>query len=905
MLAQVLLNSPRSLPVAVVAALAVVVAVFWLYPAQVREVRWYWRWVLPGLRAAGMLALAAALLKPAVMRPKTADERGAVLVLVDRSRSMAVADNARTPAQLVALAEGMGRLAPGVRSGGAAAVAARAAEARPLLAEAERAFGDLDYARVAGRGVEGARRRVDDAAARLAAALEALRKAADAVGDATVRERLAAVGEPPAAEAGDPRRALADLRAGIDAAGAGAAQAQAAADERLYKADAAVRAACDELGRLSRFQLVEQALLRPGGGLLAKLGAGARVVGYGVAEGLTPLALPMPSSVDPSAAGPATAPATGPTSAPAAPALALQPDGRRSDLVGGVRAALEVAGGGDVAAVVLLSDGRQTGGQAVVTSGLGASGAPVYAVSAAPPAAVRDVAFGKVSVPASAFVGETVTVRAEVRPLGVGEAAVRVTAAVEGGAAQAQTVAVRDGKPAVAEFRLKLERPGAQAVELGLGPVEGETTAENNRERRWVKVLSQKVKVGAFAALPGWDFQYLRNALARTGWVELRAGVLNGAGARLPVSAEEILGLDVLVLGDVSPASLDDSQWSAAYRLISERGGSVVLLAGPANVPGAYGQHLVASYFLPYAAELTPTWRMWPGEEPLFRLVPHPDAAAEPALRLDGGGDAGGGARRWQALPGFFRVLPVGRLKPSARALLVEASSGEPVLTENRVGAGRSFLLGADETWRWRAAGEEVHDRFWLQLIRHAAGEPYAVRSERLALDVNRVAFDAGEVAQAKVRTVGDGGAANLRLEVMRDGKAVRTVPIGQSDGGDAGRFRGTVGPLPAGDYELRLSESGAAEAALSLPLHVTAGYEAELADVSADESVLRRLADASGGELCGLEAMDQLSGRLEAATARGPRYVEQRLWDSPYLFVFVVACFAAEWAARKRLGLA
>ena len=49
----------------------------------------------------------------------------------------------------------------------------------------------------------------------------------------------------------------------------------------------------------------------------------------------------------------------------------------------------------------------------------------------------------------------------------------------------------------------------------------------------------------------------------------------------------------------------------------------------------------------------------------------------------------------------------------------------------------------------------------------------------------------------------------------------------------------------------------------------------------------------------------DASNGRLRVVAERRPRYAEQRLWDSPYLFVFVVACLAAEWAARKRLGLA
>src|SRR3954466_10309384 len=108
MISQVLWNAPRALPAAVVAGLLLLAAVAWLYPAQVRDLRGPWRWGLPALRACAVLALAASALKPSVLRPKTADERAAVLVLVDKSRSMSVVDNARTPAQRVALASGLG-----------------------------------------------------------------------------------------------------------------------------------------------------------------------------------------------------------------------------------------------------------------------------------------------------------------------------------------------------------------------------------------------------------------------------------------------------------------------------------------------------------------------------------------------------------------------------------------------------------------------------------------------------------------------------------------------------------------------------------------------------------------------------------------------------------------------------
>src|SRR4051812_13921734 len=104
MLAQVSLHQIDALPMAVGAAALTVIAVCWLYPPQVRVAAGSLGWTLPLLRSLGLLALAAVLLKPVLLRPRSDQDRGAVLVLLDRSRSMSVTDNARTPAQLVAIA---------------------------------------------------------------------------------------------------------------------------------------------------------------------------------------------------------------------------------------------------------------------------------------------------------------------------------------------------------------------------------------------------------------------------------------------------------------------------------------------------------------------------------------------------------------------------------------------------------------------------------------------------------------------------------------------------------------------------------------------------------------------------------------------------------------------------------
>jgi hypothetical protein len=81
--------------------------------------------------------------------------------------------------------------------------------------------------------------------------------------------------------------------------------------------------------------------------------------------------------------------------------------------------------------------------------------------------------------------------------------------------------------------------------------------------------------------------------------------------------------------------------------------------------------------------------------------------------------------------------------------------------------------------------------------------------------------------------------------------------------------------------------------------------YEAEMADVSTDDSWLRHLAETSGGQFYRLDQIDLLPRRLADIRDDVSRPIEVPLWDGSYLFVLVLGCLAAEWGMRKRYGLA
>jgi hypothetical protein len=248
--------------------------------------------------------------------------------------------------------------------------------------------------------------------------------------------------------------------------------------------------------------------------------------------------------------------------------------------------------------------------------------------------------------------------------------------------------------------------------------------------------------------------------------------------------------------------------------------------------------------------------------------------------------------------------LPAGNsgLRPGTRVLLREAQARWPVLTEMRVGAGRAFFFAGDETWRGRyRVGGENFDRFWLQLVRYASEEPYFSVNDGFALDVDSVGAAPGQTVRVRARLpvrAGQPAPRSAEVDILRDGSIVERRSLALVG---SGRYAGTLA-LSAGDYELRLRDAGGKPVAA--PLHVEQTDEAELADVSGDAGMLSRIAEASGGELVRLDRVGRLADLLQQRDEAGTRHAELRLWDSPYLFLFVIACFSAEWALRKRYGL-
>jgi len=669
-----------------------------------------------------------------------------------------------------------------------------------------------------------------------------------------------------------------------------AARSQDAIGEELYRTDPQVRQACDELSRMSRFDLCWKGSWRAEG-LFTGLSRSAPIMAMGIDDELLPIT-----------------PRRGSDSTPEFPA---EPTGAGSDLTGGVRKALAQMARQPVQAVVLFSDGRQVGASAPIQSGLLASGIPIFTIYAAPaPNRIRDISIARVDVPASVFVDEQLTVHVEPKSLGFDAARLTGEATAGAGAevtARKQLRMSRENKLEPLEFAMSFRNPGVEKITVNLPIQQNESATSNNQAERWVKVLSQKLKVTAISGSAGWDFRYLRELLARTPWIELRDPIVVPGVSALAMSADELLRQDLVILNDLPDEALSVEQWEAISRLVHEHGGSVIVIPGISNAQQEY----MDEAFLPYSlAKVRPSWRTWPGPTPHYRMVPEASAENLDFLKLDE--NAAASRRRWEELPSFYRFLSIPELKNNVRALLVERESHNPLLTETRIGSGRAFFLAMNETWRWRrASGEREQDRFWLQLIRYAVDEPYTLSSDPLSLDLEKVVAEPNERVRVRARLTSKkpvkGFPKDLQLSLMKDNEEFSTQKIPSVGAEGDGRYAGELSGLPEGQYDVKvwapLADGSVTE--LTLPLKIERSTEAEMADLSGDRDFLQRLAEASGGACINLDQIDTLPDLIKQARLRQPRTAEINLWDSAYLFLFVISCLTAEWALRKRLGLA
>lgn len=621
--------------------------------------------------------------------------------------------------------------------------------------------------------------------------------------------------------------------------------------------------------------------------------------------------------------------------------------------------------GKQLAGIVLLTDGRHNApfrvepvaGRLATGS---ASGAPVSSIvfgSERPPA---DAAIVDLEAPDTVYAGDKVYIAAQVKLDGMAGRKVTVTLLKGDIAVQSQSIEV---PTQVYRTRVELSDTPAEngllSYRLAVDGAEDEVIKTNNEYPVTVSVTNDQVRLLLVDGRPRWEFRYLKNLfVSRDKTVRLQYVLFNpdsvaGLPAKpsvrasasrlageaeatgLPKDDQEWAKFDVVVLGDVQPSELALPAQEVLRRFVADRGGTLVMIAGPRFMPRAFAGTLL-DQLLPVQLQPT-TADPVPTPDQSFRVALTPEGRDSVIMRLKG--DPQENVAFWSSRPEACWRCPIAGVKPRATVLAyAQPTSGKgaqaegagragqehadrrfqaehAVVVTQKVGLGQVVFLAFDETWRLRyREGDTYHHKFWGQLLRWATANklPAGTNLVRLGTSQARYPLHSRVEVRAKIMqpdlTPSAGGQVAAR--VVRDDQLVLRRRL-EYIGDVPGMYVADLGELPSGQYRVELegpqveailAAEGAAKVATGFS--VDAATSTEQVELAADRGLPGLLARLTAGVVVApweaARALDSMGPGVLALQERR----EYALWSSWLLMGWMMALATVEWLLRKRVGL-
>lgn len=972
------------------AVLAAGAMVFYLYRAQRRIASKRIITVLTTIRIVLMVLMLVLLAGPVYQWRHTSEAGGTLWIVFDQSTSMDHADRQMTPVERLRWADGLGVIPPEARPGkldrAVASLSALRADLAHLESRGQIASAEPDE-----------QRRVATFAKQVQAWNEQFQSligrveqdpAAKAAGDAALVPAL--------------RGAAQAMMASVDKAADRAKFAEAAADvpwaetnKRIDAALAVLRPMSDQadqnfLNEKQGDQAIQDALTKVAEKKRIELAVAALTEkSKNGKTGLIDVFPRQNTKVVGFADVPQPITSTDPAKLPELIKTGLKPTGYSTNLAGALAWVNEQIGEDERASVVVVSDGRQNhGGDLVEPSRLLASrDVRVFTVAIGSEQVAPDATVEQVDAPGWIFKDDTLRASALLRLDGLSGKPVTVEFKREGQPPQTQTVTPQtDRATQLVTFRDKPIDAGMYEYEIAIKELPDETIKDNNAQRLRVTVKKDKLNALVIEDQPRWEYRYLTNYLERDQRVKLQKVLFQAANIAnvdrpqpvmaspenksteaqlLPNTAEKWAAFDFIVLGDVPPERLTEQQQAFLAKAVTDRGATLLLIAGQFNMPFRYsggtdagaggtanaGRARNVHDLLP--VDLVNAWT--PQE-----MAGHAKAGFHPVIAPEGAGsilsqftvDESLNARLWAGLPAWYWHSEQTRTKMAASViwaaaepkqagdekavgadLSLEDARKRAILATMPVGLGRVMYLASDSTWRLRqVGGQNLHERLWGQVVRWVVGNDLPAGGRLVKFGTDRPRYVVGDPVIVTARLLGKDMAPLSGKEVTvtarasaadgkGDGKKLNETTLVEST--DApGYYKATLSELPAGRVELALAGKEVEQLLAEDPTTVTKSLSVDVLphrsdekrNINADFAALARVAEAGGGIAVRGPHADVLAEHIPQLNYTTENLEQVGLFSNPkdratrvthwvFLTLFV-GLLTAEWTIRKAGGL-
>ena len=476
-------------------------------------------------------------------------------------------------------------------------------------------------------------------------------------------------------------------------------------------------------------------------------------------------------------------------------------------------------------------------------------------------------------------------------------------------------------------FTVPTDKRGSIEFELSIKPLVGEISTTNNRSIFRVGVVRDKIKVMLADRISRWEYRYLDNILIRDKHLEhemilfdprLRATGKLKDDAGLPETLEAWNQYDIAVIGDLTPEQLPIESQESLVEFVKEKGGVVILIAGRGGMPHLFEDQPLAT--------LLPVEKSDAGvDADKYFVGVNRTAANLEALYLDDSRSKS--EDLWKEV---FEEQPITWLseystpRPSARRLLDaipmgfdgESDANESKLQPawvcwQQVGAGRVVYLSAPDTYRLRyRRGDELHHRFWAQLLRWITSNDPGSDNGNVKLATDKVSYAEGEPIEVSAYLSNPMGEPIVDVEISAtfEGGEEKKVFAMAADETKPGRYVAKVDELNAGAYRVSLQgdvddlmDNGEKVGTF---INVITAPSVERVNTTCNRPLMKQIAQASGGYVIPPTALAEWL-TLQTGTPETVSQIERiPLWNRWSCLWIAFLCLATEWCIRRLKGL-
>ena len=440
----------------------------------------------------------------------------------------------------------------------------------------------------------------------------------------------------------------------------------------------------------------------------------------------------------------------------------------------------------------------------------------------------------------------------------------------------------------------------------------------NNSRKRLLQVKETSRKILYFEGEPRWEYKFIRRAINKAPGISLvtilrttpnkfyRQGIdspeqhANG----FPSDKSELYNYDAVIIGNVEAVSLNATQQQLLHDYVSERGGTLMMLAGDKALSDG-GWHTSP------VARALPVKLLQTGQPTFDRTHAKAVLATagfnSPITQLVS--NSGDNAEQWSELPALADIQITGEVKPGANVLL-NASIGSdnyPLLTHQRYGTGNTYLLASSGTWRWQMQmpyEDQRHETFWRQLLTSlAAAAPQQIQTgtdrqiynDEKQLTISSMLFDdefnplSNGVVEATL-TSPDGIKSNVTLNASAD---------------EAGSYSATAEVAQTGSWQIDIAATDATgeEVSTATQWIYREDGTAEQYALAQNDTLLKRIAGTTNGTYQTIDNAGDIAQALRTSRSGIVREQSLPLWNAPLFFLLLIGLKLTEWLLRLVWG--